>query len=86
MDHETFGHNKGFPTLSTFIQPLPFTESLMVKKVPVDSTVFVLMESLLCGSFEMQNEALLQNKNSPIVHRAFLHRGVSESHTDKHSG
>lgn len=46
MDHETFGHNKGFPTLSTFIRPLPVTESLMVKKVPVDSTVFALMESL----------------------------------------
>lgn len=40
MDHETFAHNEGFPTLSTFIGLLPIVESLMVKKVSTLSEGF----------------------------------------------
>ena len=68
---------KAFPH-SPFIWLLPVTESLMVRKVSVESTVFALMESLSSVEASMENEALLRNKNSPTLRRTFLHCGVSD--------
>ena len=50
MDHETFAHNEGFPTHSTFIGLLPIVESLVVNEVSVRTkdfaTVFTFIEIL----------------------------------------